>query len=210
MYPEQPSSPPQPPIQSPDYLNQIAPQAPKTQPFKFGPKLLIIAAAILVILIIIVSVAVNIIAGSQRQPLQQLAARLTTTETLANNAQPNLKSSQLRSLNSNLEIYLTNTNRDIGQPLLSGGVDTAKLPESVLKKESGETISANLEDARLNAVFDRTYAREMTYILGNTLALMKQIRTSTGSTELRAFLDPAIADLTLIHESFSSFDAAGN
>jgi hypothetical protein len=210
MYPEQPPIAPQPPTQSPDYLNQIAPQTPKALPFKFGPRLLIIVAAILVVLIIIISVTVNIIVGSQRQPLQQLAARLVTTETIASDAQPNLKSSQLRSLNSNLEIYLTNTNRDIGQPLLSGGVNTTKLPESILQKESGDALSTTLEDARLNAVFDRTYAREMTYVLGNTLALMKQIKTSTGSTELRAFLDPAIADLTLIHESFSSFDAAGN
>jgi hypothetical protein len=210
MYPEQPSTPPQPPVQSPDYLNQIAPETPKALPFRFGPKLLIIAAAILVILVIIVSVTVNIAVGTQRQPLQQLAARLATTETIANNAQPNLKSSQLRSLNSNLKIYLTNTNRDIGQPLLSGGVNTAKLPESVLTKESGDALSTTLENARLNAVFDRTYAREMTYVLGNTLALMIQIRSSTGTTELRSFLDSAIADLTLIHESFSSFDAAGN
>jgi hypothetical protein len=210
MYPEQPSTPPQPPVQSPDYLNQIAPQAPKTLPFKFGPKLLIIAAVILVVLIIIVSVTVNLVMSSQRQPLQQLAARLTTTETIANDAQPNLKSTQLRSLNSNLKIFLTNTNRDIGQPLLSGGVNTAKLPESVLTKESGDALSTTLEDARLNAVFDRTYAREMTYVLGSTLALMKQIRSSTGSTELRTFLDSTLTDLTLIHESFSSFDAAGN
>jgi hypothetical protein len=210
MYPEQPSTPPQPPVQSPDYLNQIAPEAPRTMPFKFGPKLLIIAAAILVVLIIIVSITVNVIVEAQRQPLQQLAARLTTTETIANDAQPNLKSSQLRSLNSNLKIYLTNTNRDIGQPLSSGGVNAATLPESILTKESGNALSTTLEDARLNAVFDRTYAREMTYVLGNTLALMIQIRSSTGSTELRSFLDSAIADLTLIHESFSDFDAAGN
>jgi hypothetical protein len=210
MYPEQPPVAPQPPAPSPEYLNQIAPQAPKTLPFKFGPKLLIIIAAILVVLIIIVSITVNMIIGSQRQPLQQLAARLTTTETIANDAQPNLKSSQLRSLNSNLEIYLTNTNRDIGKPLLSGGVNTAKLPESILTKESGDALSTTLEDARLNAVFDRTYAREMTYVLGSTLALMKQVRSSTSSTELRTFLDSALTDLALIHESFSSFDAAGN
>ena len=210
MYPDQPPVTPQPPVPPNDYLNQIAPQAPRKLPFKFGPRLLIIAGAILVILVIIVSVTINILVGSQRQPLQQLAARLTTTETLANDAQPNLKSSQLRSLNSNLKIYLTNTNRDIGAPLLSAGVNTAKLPESVVAKESGDTIAANLEDARLNAVYDRTYAREMTYILGSTLALMKQIEASTGNSELRAFLEAAITDLTLIHESFSSFDAAGN
>lgn len=210
MYPEQPPATPQPPTQSPDYLNQIAPQAPKTLPFKFGPKLLIIVAAILVTLTIIVSVTVNVIVGAQRQPLQQLAARLATTETIANDAQPNLKSSQLRSLNSNLKIYLTNTNRDIGPPLLSGGVNAAKLPDSVLKKESGDAIRTTLEDARLNAVFDRTYAREMTYVLGNTLALMIQIRASNSSADLRTFLDSAITDLTLIHESFSSFDAVGN
>lgn len=210
MYPNQPPAAPQPPTPSTDYLNQIAPQAPKTTPFKLGPKLFLIVGAALVLLVIIVSVTVNIVVGSQRQPLQQLAARLATTQTIANDSQANLKSTQLRSLNSNLKIYLTNTNRDIGEPLLSAGVNTAKLPDSVLAKESGDTITATLEDARLNARFDRTYAREMTFVLGSTLALMKQIEASTGSATLKTFLDSAITDLELIHQSFASFDAAGN
>ncbi len=210
MYPNQPQQPTPNPSVPANYLDQIAPQAPKSSMFKFGPKLFVMIGAVLVVLVIIIAITVNVVVSSQRTPLQTLSARLTTTQSIVDKAQANLKSSQLRSLNSNLAIYLTNTNRDIGAPLLTNGVNTAKLPESVTKKESGDAIAGRLEDARLNAVFDRTYAREMTYQLSTTLALMKQIRASTGSASLKTFLNTAITNLEPTQESFASFDAASS
>ncbi|MFZ2125963.1 MAG: hypothetical protein WAV04_00420 [Candidatus Microsaccharimonas sp.] len=207
MYPNQTPTPPVPP---PDYLNQIAPQAPKVLPFKAGPRLFLIIGAVLVVLVSGIAITLNIIRSAQQAPLETLSARLTTTQTIVNDAQANLKSSQLRSLNSNLAIYLTNTTRDIGEPLLANGINTAKLPDSVTKAESGDAIAARLEDARLNAVFDRTYAREMTYQLSTTLTLMKQIRDSTGSASLKTFLDTAITNLEPTQASFASFDAASS
>lgn len=207
MYPNQTPTPPTPP---PDYLNQIAPQAPRALPFKVGPKLFIIIGVVLVLLVSIIAITLNTVNSAQQEPLQTLSARLTTTQTIVNDAQANLKSSQLRSLNSNLAIYLTNTTRDMSEPLLNNGVNTEKLPDSVLKAESGDAMSARLEDARLNAVFDRTYAREMTYQLGTTLALMKQIRNSTSSPSLKTFLDTAITNLEPTQASFASFDAASS
>jgi len=205
-----PNQPQPTPTQSPDYLNQIAPQAPKVLPFKFGPKLFILIGAALVILVIIGAIVINLITSAQREPLETLSARLTTTQTITNDAQENLKSTQLRSLNSNLAIYFTNTLRDISAPLTSNGIDTAKLPDSIIKAESGDAIAERLENARLNAVFDRTYAREMTYQLGTTLTLMKQIRDSTSSSSLRTFLDTAITNLEPTQASFASFDAASS
>lgn len=209
MYPNQPQQPSPVPPSPTDYLNQISPQTQKTPLFRPGPKLFIVAGLALVIIVAIVAITVNVIVNAQRQPLQELAARLNTTQTIADDAQVNLKSSQLRSLNSNLKIYLTNTNREIGAPLLNNGVNTAKLPESVLKKESSDAIATTLEDARLNAVFDTTYAREMAYQLSNTLTLMRQIRQSTGSASLKTFLDTAITNLEPTQESFANFNAAG-
>lgn len=207
MYPNQTPTPPIPP---PDYLNQIAPRAPKVLPFKLGPKLFIIIGAIIVILVSIIAITLNVVRSAQQEPLQKLSARLTATQTIVDDAQANLKSSQLRSLNSNLAIYLTNTTRDIGAPLLASGVNIAKLPESVVKAESGDAIATRLEDARLNAVLDRTYAREMTYQLSTILTLMKQIRDLTSSTDLKTFLDTAITNLQPTQASFADFDAASS
>lgn len=208
MYPDQPQ--PTPPSQIPpsDYLNQISAKPPKAPGFKPSLKGMIIIAAALVALVIIVALTVNIVVASQRQPLQQLAARLATTQTIADDAQSNLKTSQLRSLNSNLKIYLTNTNRDIGEPLLANGVNVAKLPDSIVTKESPDAVAATLENARLNARFDTTYAREMAYELDITLSLMRQILASTNSASLKAFLEPAITNLEPTQQSFADFSVA--
>lgn len=210
MYPNDPNQP-QPPAQSSqplsiDYLNQIAPQAAPRQRLKPGPKLFAITGAALVILIIIISVTVNLVVSSRRQPLEQLAARLTSTQKLTTDAKPNLKSSKLRSLNSNLELSLTNANRDIADPLLAAGVDTKKLSKSVTEKESGSAVADRLEDARLNGVFDRTYAREMAYRLSTILTLLKQINASSSSKELKAFLTTTYNNLQPTQEALAAFD----
>jgi hypothetical protein len=175
--------------------------------FTFGLKQIIMIGAVLVVLVVILAVVVNNIAGSGRSPLEHLSARLTATQAVANSAQVNLKSSELRSLNSNLKLYLTNTNRDITAPLLSAGVDAAKLDKSIVKAESTVSMSARLEDARLNAVYDRTYAREMAYQLGQTMTLMEQINSSTNNSKMKAFLRSAYSSLKPTQESFANFQA---
>lgn len=228
MYPNQPPqapaptpTPPQgpPPVQSytpfpepaqmpVDYLNQIAPQTPKKPLFTFGLKQIVLIGAALVILVIILSVIIGNISGAKRDPLQHLAARLNATQTIATNAQINLKSTELRSLNSNLKLYLTNTNRDITGPLLSAGVNSTKLSKNIIAAESTTALSGRLEDARLNAVFDRTYAREMAYQLGTLMTLMDQIYSSTGNAQLKTFLKSAYDNLKPTQESFANFTAS--
>lgn len=212
MYPNQPQPLPTPPPTNPsplDYLNQIAPPTPKKPIFRLtGLPLILAIVGVLVAVVAVLSLVLNIVGNSNRQPLEQLAARLATTETIVNDAQKNLKSSELRSLNSNLKIFLTNTNRDIAEPLLSSGVKIDKMDKSIVAKESGDEIVERLEDARLNAVFDRTYAREMAYQLETIIALMKQIYSSTGNSSLKAFLNETYSNLEPTQKSFAEFNAA--
>ena len=206
QWPPQPSAPASPQLPG-DYLNQIAPQAPKKALFSFGIKQIIIIGIALVVLVSALALIVSAVAGGQKDPVQRLSARLTATEVIATDAQANLKSSKLRSLNSNLKLYLTNTNRDIAEPLLKAGVDIKKLNKNIIAKESTEALSGRLEDARLNAVFDRTYAREMAYQLGTTMTLMSEIYNSTNSTSLQTFLKSAYDSLKPTQESFANFNA---
>lgn len=208
MNPEQPTTPPT--LPSTDYLNQIAPNAPKKPIFKFGPRLLIMIGVALVVLVAIVAITVNVVVAQQRKPLQQLAARFTATEAVATDAQDNIKSSQLRSLNSNLKIYLTNTNRDIGTPLLSAGVDTKKISDDVTNTESTDAMTSRLEDARLNARFDRIYALEMSTQLETLIILMTEILNSTSNQELRAFLESARLNLEPTQKAMADFNAANS
>jgi hypothetical protein len=206
--PTPPSYPMQPSTGTPlptDYLNQIAPQAPKKALFSFGIRQIALIGAALVVLVIILSIVTNALVGSNKTPLEHLAARITTTQTVVNNAQGNLKSSELRSLNSNLKLYMTNTTRDMAAPLLSAGVNTTKISAGVTAAESTTALSARLEDARLNAVFDRTYAREMAYQLGTMLTLISQDYKATSNMKLQTFLKSAYDNLKPTQESFANF-----
>ena len=202
MYPNQQ----QPPTYSVDYLNQIAPQAPKKR--FLGKKEIIIAAILagLVVIVGLLALVINLGAGSD--PSQQLAARLITTQKIVDDAQPKLKSTELRTLNSNLGIYLTNTNRDIVAPLASVDIDIKKLDGSIVSAEAGTDITDRLEDARLNATYDRTYAREIAYQLATIVALMRQIYESTNSESLKTFLENAYTNLEPTQKSFEDFNAA--
>ncbi|MDB5166943.1 MAG: hypothetical protein JWN26_88 [Candidatus Saccharibacteria bacterium] len=215
MDPNQPQPPfesqpvqPEAPL-SVDYLNQIAPQAPKRK-IPLTRKQMIVAGILggAFIIVMILVIAVGLGGGGTKKQLEQLAARLQSTQTIVTAADSELNDSQLRALNSNLNIYLTNTNRDIAAPLLKDGIDVTKLDSSIVASESGADVTARLEDARLNAVYDSTYAREIAYRLATIVSLMRQINSSTSNQDLKTFLAGAYTNLQPTQKAFEDFDAA--
>lgn len=208
MDPYQPSNQPpapqqQPPQYSIDYLNQIAPQQKKSTP----NKLLVIVGILVILLIVTFAVAgLSRLGGaSSGNKLQTLAARLETLQTIAEDGQPHIKSNQLRGINSSLSLYLTNANHDLAAPLAKNGVDIKKLDKSIVAKEKGTELTETLEDARLNALYDRTYAREMSYQLSTTILLMQDIDKSTKSASLKEFIKTTSDNLTPVQKQFDTF-----
>ena len=190
-----------------DYLNQIAPQSAKK--FQLNQRKLIIGAIAGVVLLFVITVFALIgMARTSDKPLQQLAARLQSTEKIVGDAQSKLKSTELRSLNSNLKIFLTNTNRDITAPLADQKINTAKLDKTIVAEEVRTDITDRLEDARLNAVYDRTYARELSYQLETITTLIEQIKSSTSSQSLQTFLDNTSTNLQPTQKAFADFNAS--
>lgn len=188
-----------------NYLDQIAPTTPqKTNLFTRKP--IIIGGIALVILVVIMMFAA--ILGNGVSSSQQLAAKLNNVQTLANSATANIKSTKLRAINTDLKLYLTNTIRDSKVVFAEQKIDMDKLDKKVIELESIDDILATLEDARLNAVYDRTYAREMTYQLSKLLALMKQISSKTSNENLRQFVDSSSKNIETSQKQFSSFNAA--
>ena len=190
-----------------DYLNQIAPQAPKKGLSGKLPLIFVILGILALLTIILV--LFSSLGGNGQAP-ERLAARLQATSTIVSDSQATIKSSQLRSLNSNLDIYLTNTNRDLAEPLLADNIDVVQLSESILAQESSTEISETLEDARLNANFDPTYAREMAFQLETTMLLMQEVFDSTKNAALRDVLTSAYENLVPIQEQFAAFNATTN
>lgn len=208
MDPNQPFNQPPTPQQSPpqysiDYLNQIAPQQQKTAPNK-----LLVIVGILVILLIVTFAVTGLSrmgGASSGTKLQTLAARLATLQDIAEDARPNIKNNQLRATNSSLNLHLANANRDIAEPLSTNGINIKKLDKSIVAREDGSKLAGTLEDARLNAIYDRTYAREMGYQLNTTLLLMDDIAQSTNSKSLDAFISTTKANLEPIEQQLDGF-----
>lgn len=188
-----------------DYLNQIAPDEKKPG-MNNKLFLMILGGALLVSAILVVVLASS--SASVPSSVQTLALRLETIQEIAKDSQKTIKSSELRGLNSNLEIYLTNANRDFAEPLAKNNIDLKKIDKDIIAKENGDKLIAKLDDARLNATFDRTYASEISYQLDTISVLMEKSYKATSSTSLKEFLDGSNKDLQSLRKQFSEFNAA--
>ena len=187
-----------------DYLNQIAPEQKK--PGMSG-KWVLILIGLGVVAVIFDAIALLSSGGGSTQKLQTLTARMQTLQKISQSAEKNIKSGSLRSTNSTLSLFLTNANRDIEKPLANNGVKVKSLDKNIVKKEDGSKVTAALEDARLNATYDRTYAREMGFQLDTLTNLMKEIYTSTKSKSLKDFLVSTNGNLLTIRKQLTDFSA---
>jgi type II secretory pathway pseudopilin PulG len=190
-----------------DYLNRIAPKPqkrsfiPKSKPVMIG----VIALGFL-ILITIVGLLASM-AGGNIGDTERLAARLQATQDIVHSAETNVKNHQLRALNSDLDIYLTNTLRDAAPILAKHNIKINSLSKTVVSAESDTKILATLEDARLNAIYDRIYASEMAHQLDTTIILMQKIFKSTSDSGLKNFLSNAYKTLQPTQKQFEDFNA---
>lgn len=192
-------------INSSTYLDQIAPKPVKTSIFQQKP----IVFGAIALLAFIVICAFALIVGSLSggiAPTKRLAARLVNTQQVVTSAVPNIKNTRLRALNSNLKIILTNTIRDASPILAKDKIDINKLDKDTLAKEPNTKMLERLEDARLNAIYDRTYAREMAYQVETIISLMQEIKKS-GKKDLKTFLTTAIDNLSPIQKQFEDYNS---
>lgn len=189
-----------------DYLDQIAPTASKKRFFNLtGPVLMGAIAIGVVILICAVFITASTLDGSKTTA--KLAARLIVVEKIAKDSTSKIKSSQLRAVNSELKTFLTNTIRDIEPLLIKENTKIKDLPKSLLNTKADTDLTNRLEDARLNAIFDRTYTREMAYELSNVINLMQDINKNTNSASLKSFLEDTYKNLYPIQEQFADFES---
>lgn len=186
-----------------DYLNQIAPEQPK--PVVGNKKFLFIVGGGALLVIIVALMIFSSASSGPKEQMQTLAARMITLQDVSKKAQTNIKSGALRATNSNLTIFLTNANRDIAEPLKNNDIDIKRLDANVQAKEDGTELSEKLENARLNAVYDRTYAREMAFQLETIAVLMGDIYDRTNSKSLKDFLLKTDENLQPIKKTLNEF-----
>lgn len=193
-----------------DYLDQIAPKTPKKMDFLKKKPVVIGVIVLLVFMVIMIIAAIAGSVSSGTEPLKNLGIRLEGTKEIVDLAQPNIRSTKLRALNSNLSLYLTNATLDYGPIAKAYEIDIKKISDNTMLAESNSKTLDKLEDARLNAEYDLTYAREMTYKLDTVLLLMRQINKATKDKDLKIFLGDGIKNLEPIQKQFSEYNTANN
>jgi len=192
----------------PDYLDQIAPRAARRS-FSLSRKpLLILIGIVAVVFVIILSVVMGQIGAARTEPWERLAARIAATSEIATSSEGKIKNSALRSTNSNVKLSLVNTQRDLAAPLVAIGIDSEKLPVSITSAESTAAMLTRLEDARLNAKYDSTYAREMSFQLANLLTLLRQLYGSSKNADNKAFLNTTYKNFEPVQKSLAEFSAS--
>lgn len=142
------------------------------------------------------------------EPWERLSARLAATAKIVDASTGKIKNSQLRSINSDTKLYITNTQRDLAKPLAALSINSEKLPKSILASESGQAMATRLENGRLNAKYDSTYAREMTYQLATLLALLQQLYGTNVTEATKDSLKSWYDNLLPIYKSVSEFSAS--
>ncbi len=206
MYPDNNQTP-----NSIDYLNQIAPKASNNKLDIVKKNPIFVGAIALVAFLVIVLFAATVSSFfNSINPIERLASRLSSTQDTVKSANYKIRSSKLRALNSSLNIYLTNTIRDSTPIFKNNNVQVDKLDKKVIEAESNKKMLATLEDARLNAIYDRTYAREMAYQLDTVLTLMRQVYKGSKSSSLKNFLDNAYKTLEPTQKQFADYNAANS
>lgn len=123
-----------------------------------------------------------------------------------------VKSSQLRSMGTSLLSVLTETQYSIANILKNDfGVSNIETPKSEKTTEEENAVMAeylnNLENARLNGILDRVYARELTYQIGMVLSLEHEAYARTDKSSLKSALASSMDNLNQLYEQFGDFDA---
>lgn len=192
-----------------DYLDQIAPKQSSTignNKLFFG----IIGLGIIVVIAFAILLVVGVGGPSQTSRLQSLAAQLQSMQTISTNAQADITDNHLQTINANLNIQLTNINQNIAAPYANSAVNPKNIPPAIKSEESLSGVTAKLADAKLNAVYDRVYANEMSYQLSDVFIVMREINNGTKSKSMHDFLNTTYNNLQPIATQLSNFtDANG-
>ena len=196
------------------YLKSISAKPQKTTSPLFSKKFLIplIAVAVISILIIIF----GSLSGSTPKNLDttvRLNNRTTNLIKTLSTYNKSLKSSELRAMGASLSSVLQNTTAPLADSVKN---DFGKVSKDTTDKIAAEeteyitNVNNTLEDARLNAILDRTYAREMAYQAAMLRSLQQECVSSTKNDTLKSSLESSIDSLDNLYNQLSKFSDKAN
>lgn len=190
-----------------DYLYQIA---PPTKPTGSGKKTKIIIGIMLGIGLLLTSLIVVLIMQTPKTggaSLLSLTVRLQEMQTLSQKFTGKLHSSALQDANSSLSAVLLTANKSIADPLAKSGFDLKKRAKEITALQD-KKIETKLDEAYLNNQLDDVYAREMYFLIEDTMVMMSRLHDNTNVPEMKNFLKKTYDDFNNLKKQLSSLTAA--
>ncbi len=194
-----------------DYLNQIAPK--QKQPL-FDKTMVIIFGALIFAVVVFAGLMMfsSLNENPNSEPLLRVYLKVQKTNELATKYQGRLQNSDLRAINSGLATTLASDGAKLKSLLGSNKIEIPKAeknntPPKIIAQvnKDAEELDKTLDDAFLNAVLDRTYAREMSYNLDVINSLMKRVESSARSSDSKASLNEIIKSLDVSSNQFREY-----
>lgn len=114
---------------------------------------------------------------------------LVSTSEITKKAGRNIKSSKLRAVNSSFTSLLIGSAKEMQDPLSKSGLDPKKLESEAKKPSKDDTkVIDTLESARLNAMYDNAYNREMQHRIRTMLITLDRIQKMNNNKGMQEFV----------------------
>lgn len=189
-----------------DYLDQMA--APVKQPIdkKF------IFAGIGVAIALLIAMMLMFITPQRSTSVANEISLYTTmidVEKSTDQSERNLKSSGMSSTNSAMRSALSNAARDMQTPLTNMGQEPSKLKSAATKPPyHDDKLVTTLEDARLNGIYDRVYAREMNTKMKLMLSYMESIEKHNSRESMKEFISKNKQSFETVQKSIEDWQSS--
>lgn len=199
-----------------EYLDQLSASVRPTKNSggknSFLNSKIFLVSAIGVIAFILLAIVGAILGGSGNSEKDLSAAlmlHIENTSEVIQTYQPNIKSSDLRSISASLSSVLSDTDSKLKNYLTEnyGIEDDGDIDEDVVEKATlnRDALDAELFDAKINGLLDRIYTHKMTYEISLFMTEEAKIINRTSNTELKDFLTVSYGSLENLYTKFEAF-----
>lgn len=192
-----------------DYLNQLSGEGKNSE--QFNPKIVIGGIIGFIVLAAAMMFLIFSSSGGPAGPGPEVTLYKTIVGTaeITDDSKKKLHSSDLVSINSSIDILLLNSITGMIKPLSKSGIDADKLESEAQKEEEFAEPMKKLEDARLNAVYDRAYLRIIDFRIDSILLLVEKVNKTSGNSDLKKYLSKTKSDLEVIDKALEEFKKSG-
>lgn len=183
-----------------EYLDQIAPKNTKPP----LPKGLSIGLIIFAGLALLIALSFMMMGGRGSAPNEYIIQRATTIHEVSRRSHKELRDTDIRAANSVLTTIAGDTVAKVGK------ANTGKKNKTAAATEERENIAKlqdTLEEARLNASYDRVFAREMSYQMDTLQGFLKSEYSRTSNSEKQAELESIYEKFKSVNDQFMQYQA---